>query len=204
MRRVGWLVLLLLAAGQDGFAEELHTEQIRVDVGMTGSTVAISDRNGVGFLAEIKANALDNLALGGRVELALMFGGRVGDEALPFGLAAAALLKAEYLLGRGPVRPFAGLGAGMYSMASYTIVGDAGEGSGLSTTSGRYFGVAPEVGVDLGRVRLAALYNAILGTGVEHRQTTGGVAHRESFSPSYLSLQVSFRFGGEARPATRP
>ena len=192
----GWLAALGLVIGGDASAEAEHYEPIRVDAGMTGSTVGVSDRNGAGFVAEIKVNTHDNIAVGGRVEIAVMFGGRLGGEELPFGLAAAALLKGEYLLGTGPVRPFAGIGAGLYSIGSHTIVSDPNGNGGISTTSGRYFGVAPEVGLDLGRLRLAATYNAILGTSVEYRQTTGGIEHRESFSQSYLSLEASFRFGG--------
>jgi len=40
-------------------------------------------------------------------------------------------------------------------------------------------------------VRLAATCNAILGTGVEYRAG----AQRTTSSPSYLSLELSFRFG---------
>lgn len=198
------VVVVVLLAGGPAFAESEHYEQIRVDAGMTGSSVGVSDRNAVGFVAEIKVNAHDNIAIGGRVEIAVMFGGNVGAEELPFGLAAAALAKGEYLLGTGPVRPFAGIGAGLYSMGTHTIVSDPDGGSGISTTSGRYFGVAPAAGVDVGRVRLAATYNAILGTSVEYRQTSGGVEHRETLSQSYLSLELSFRFGGGKKPVTEP
>jgi hypothetical protein len=201
MRYLGWVVVLGLAFGDRAFAESEHYEQIRVDTGMTGSSVGVSDRNAVGFVAEIKVNAHDNIAIGGRVEIAVMFGGNVGAEELPFGLAAAALVKSEYLVGTGVVRPFAGIGAGLYSMGSHTIVSDPNGDSGISTTSGRYFGVAPEVGLDVGRLRLAVTYNAILGTSVEHRQTSGGIEHRESLSQSYLSFEMSFRFGGGRKPA---
>src|SRR5262245_1003778 len=180
MRHARLLVLFVLGLGGRAFAEAEHYEQIRVDAGMTGSSVGVSDRNAVGFVAEIKVNAHDNIAIGGRVEIAVMFGGDVGGEELPFGMAAAALAKGEYLLGTGTVRPFAGLGAGLYSMGTHTIVDDPNGNSGISTTSGRYFGVAPEVGIDVGRLRLAATYNAVLGTSVEYRQTSGGVEYRES------------------------
>lgn len=201
MRRARWLVLFGLTLGGPASAESEHYEQIRVDAGMTGSSVSVSDRNGVGFVTEIKVNAHDNIAVGGRVEVAMMFGGNVGAEELPFGLAASALAKAEYLLGTGLVRPFAGIGAGLYSMGSHTIVSDPNGGSGISTTSGRYFGVAPEVGLDVGRLRLAVTYNAILGTSVEYRQTSGGIEHREVLSQNYLSFEMSFRFGGGRKPA---
>ena len=196
------MVAALLAVGGDARADAEHYEQLRFDVGLTGSTVGVSDRNASGFVAEIKVNVHDNVAVGGRVEIAVMFGGRVADEELPFGMAACGLVKGEYLLGTGVVRPFAALGAGVYSMGSYTIVEDDAGDSGISSTTGRYVGVAPELGLDLGRVRLAATYNAILGTSVEYRRTSGGVEHRESYSQSYLSLELSFRIGGGRKPAT--
>jgi hypothetical protein len=196
-------VLLVLGFGGDAFAESEHYEPIRVDAGMTGSSVGVSDRNAVGFVAEIKVNVHDNVAVGGRVEIATMFGGELGGEELPFGLAAAALAKAEYLLGTGPVRPFAGLGVGLYSIGSHTIVSDD-TGGGISTTSGRYFGVAPEAGIDVGRLRFAITYNAILGTSVEYRMTTGGIEHRESLSQSYLSLELSIRIGGGRKSSATP
>ena len=180
-------------------ADAQHYEQIRVDVGMTGSSVSISDRNGVGFVTEIKVNVHDNVAIGGRVEFAVMFGGLVDDEELPFGMAACGLVKGEYLLGTGPVRPFVGIGLGVYSIGSHTIIDDAGD-SRIDTTVGRYVGVAPAVGVDLGRLRLAATYNAILGTSVEYRTMSGGLEQRETLSQNYLSLEASLRFGGGRKP----
>ena len=198
------IVLLGVGSGELAFAEAEHYEQIRVDAGMTGSSVGVSDRNAVGFVAEIKVNAHDNIAIGGRVEIAVMFGGDVGGEELPFGMAASALAKGEYLFGTGIVRPFAGLGAGLYSMGTHTIVDDPNGASGISTTTGRYFGVAPEVGIDVGRLRLAATYNAVLGADVEYRMTTGGVEYRESLSQSYLSLELSIRFGGGRKPVAQP
>ena len=201
MRR-GLVLLALLAASGEARAEAEHYEQVRVDAGMTGSAVGVSDRNGVGFVTEIKVNAHDHIAIGGRVEIAVMFGGDVEDEVLPVALAACGLLKAEYLLGTGPVRPFVGLGAGVYSMGSHTFVSEPDGSRGISTTTGRYFGVAPAVGIDLGRLRVAATYNAIIGADVEYRHTSGGIEHRESLSQSYLSLELSFRFGGGRKPTT--
>jgi hypothetical protein len=197
MRATLRLVPVFVAAvTAEAMAEAEHYEHIRADIGISGTTVAVSDRNTSGFVAEIKVNAHDNIAVGGRVEIAVMFGGDVDGEDLPFGLAASALAKAEYLLGTHAVRPFVGLGAGLYSMGSHTIVSDDNGESGITTTTGRYFGVAPQMGVDLGRLRLAATYNAILGTSVEHRRMSGGIEYRESFSPDYMTFELSIRFGG--------
>jgi hypothetical protein len=194
-------VVVSIVGAAPAFAEAEHYEQIRVDGGMTGSTVAVSERNGVGGMAEVKAMVNDNLAIGGRVEIAVMFGGHLGQDNLPIdvAMAACALLKGEVLLGTGPVRPFVGFGAGLYTIGSHSI--DAGPTThGIYTKVGDYFGVAPQVGVDLGRMRLAVTYNAIVGAGIDVHQRMGTADQTTTVSQNYLSLELSFRFGGGPKP----
>lgn len=204
--RALWLgVFVVLIASADAHANAEHYENVRVDAGITGSSVSVSDRKGTGMAVEIKGMAHDNLAIGGRVELAVMFGGVVGEDEAPLDISigASGLLKGEYLLGTGMIRPFVGFGVGGYTISSQTI--DAGpDHDGISTTTGRYFGVAPQIGVDLGRVRLAATYNAILGAYLELRQTTGNVEHTERLSQNYLSLEISFQFAGGRKQRAQP
>ena len=141
--------------------------------------------------------ATDNIAIGGRVEIAVMFGGVVGaDEApLEIAMAASGVLKAEYLFGDGLIRPLAGFGVGGYTIGSQTIAAGPNR-DGISSSTGRYVGVAPQIGIDIGRVRIAATYNAILGAYLEVHQTVGGVEQTARLSQSYLSLELSFRFAG--------
>ena len=149
--------------------------------------------------------ATDNIAIGGRVEILVMFGGHVGQDDLPLdvGLAGCGLLKGEYLLGLGVVRPFVGLGAGVYTIGSHSIQ-DGPNTQGIHTEIGNYFGVAPQAGVDLGRMRLAVTYNAIVGAGLDVREMIDGVEQTRTFSQNYLSLELSFRFGGGSKPPTNP
>lgn len=186
-------------------AEAPSYEQVRVDAGVTGSSVAVRDRAGAGMVVEIKAMVRDDLAVGGRVEVAVMFGGALGDDQLPLDVAMAAcgLAKAELYLADGPVRPFVALGAGGYTIGAQTI--DSGPNTaGIHTQTGRYFGVAPQLGVDLGRVRLAATYNAILGASLEVHHTTGTVDEITRVSQNYLSLELSFQFAGGRKPRAPP
>ena len=197
--RVHWLIIMLVvvAGSTDALAQSEHYEDIRVDGGVIGSSVSVSDRSGAGMAVEIKGMAHDNIAIGGRVEVSMMFGGVVGtDEApLDFAMAASGVLKAEYLLGTAMIRPFVGFGVGGYTIGSQTI--EAGpDRSGISSRTGRYFGVAPQAGIDIGRVRVAATYNAILGAYLELEQSIGGVQQTTKLSQNYLSLEVSFRFAG--------
>lgn len=203
-RAVMLVVVLALVGRGRALADSTRYEQVRVDAGVTGSSVGVSDRSGAGMVVEIKAMVTDHLAVGGRVEIAVMFGGVVGRDELPLQIAMAAsgLVKAELFLGDGPVRPFVGLGAGGYTIGSQTI--DSGPNTtGIRQQTGRYLGVAPQLGIDLGRVRLAATYNAILGASLEVQQTIGNVDQTSRASQNYLSLELSFRFAGAQRAPPR-
>src|SRR5665647_2306094 len=102
------LAVVALLDSANAFAESETYEQIRIDAGITGSTVGVSGRNGAGVVTEIKAMVTVQLAIGGRVEVAVMFGGRVGqdDATMDVAMAACGLVKAEYFLVDGHVRPF--------------------------------------------------------------------------------------------------
>jgi hypothetical protein len=196
--------VVLVAASAPAFADSEHYEDVRVDVGLSGSSVSIAERNGAGMSVEIKGMANDNLSFGGRVEFAVMFGGAVGneqEERLDISMVACGLLKAEYLLGLGVVRGFVGLGVGGYTISSQTVAAGTDHG-GIRSETGRYFGVAPQVGVDIGRVRIAATYNALLGAQLELQQTVGNVERTSELSQNYLSLELSFQFAG-GRKSTR-
>lgn len=186
-------------------ADSSKYEQIRVDGGLTGSWVGVHGRNGSGMVVEIKAMVTDLLAIGGRVEVAVQYGGDVGPDGdrtgLDVSMAACGLAKVEYFLVDGPVRPFVAFGAGGYTIGSQSIM-DSQSGTSIHQQTGRYFGVAPQVGVDLGPVRVAATYNAILGASLEvHHMVGTGTEHVEHVSQNYLSLELSFRFAGGRKPA---
>ena len=193
MRREATLVSVLSLAGS---AHAVADPDIRIDAGMTGSIVGTSGRNGAGMVGEIKAYANDMLSIGGRVEVAMMFGGVFGTDERPLDIAMAAcgLIKAEYYVLPGQFRPFVSLGAGAYTLGSQQI--ESGPSTtGINTQTGNYVGVAPQVGVDLWRVRLAATYNMILGASLEYTET-GPTRETNRLSRNYFSLEMSFRFGG--------
>src|SRR4051812_16208394 len=163
-------VLILVMA----FAGVARADDVRVSFGLTGASVDVSDRNGAGMVTEIKGRVNDRVNVGGRVEVAVMFGGHVGDNdaALDVAMAACGIAKAEVFLTETKIRPFVGFGIGAYTIGSQTA---------LMSRTGRYVGVAPQLGIDFDRLRFAATYNAILG------QPT-------AVSQSYLSLELSFEF----------
>lgn len=153
-------------------ARVARADDVHVSFGMTGASVDVSDRNGAGMVTEIKGLVNDRVAVGGRVEVAVMFGGHVDAGELDVAMAACGIAKAEVFLTDTKIRPFVGFGVGGYTVGSQTA---------LMSRTGRYVGVAPQLGIDFDRLRFAATYNAILG------QPT-------AVSQSYLSLELSFEF----------
>lgn len=202
MKQLGWLVGIaastVIAGTTSAHAQAENYQPLRFDSGLAGSYVSASGRGGFGALLEAKFMAHDNVAVGLRFEGQAMFGGSVGNDGsvqIDLGAVAAMLAKGEYYVGKGSVRPFVGLSLGVYDIASQSI--SAGPNTaGVDQKAGRYFGIAPQVGLDLGRLRLAATFNAMLGADIEVTQMVGNAEQKASFSQNYLTFEMSIRFGG--------
>jgi hypothetical protein len=159
---------------------------------------------GIGAVVEPKWNITDSIAVGLRADGGALFGGNIvprGTTSVAMGLSVATLLKGEYLLGDSGVRPFLGLGAGMYTLVSQGVaVGDGG--AGVNQSAGQFYGVAPQLGIDFGGVRLGLTYNAILGGDVIIEQDVNAGLPAQRLPRNYLQLELSFhtlKFGGSER-----
>ncbi len=207
MRSYIFAGLAVALTASTAFAQAEHYQPIRVDSGLTGTYTASAGRGGFGAVVEPKYLIHDNVAIGLHFEGAVMFGGSIGengDTSMSMGVVAATLAKGEYLLGLGSVRPFVGLGIGMFDIASQSVSTSSMNAS-VDQKAGRFFGIAPQIGIDLGRVRLAATYNYMLGADIVVEQTVNGAMQTASYSQNYLSFDLSFRFGGGMkRPAPPP
>jgi hypothetical protein len=180
-----------------------RADDIIVDAGMLAARSRITERDGVGFAVEIKNLLRDDIAIGGRVELAVMYGGIVGSDNadLDVSMAVGGLVKAEYrpvVFGDAPIRPWVGFGIGGYTTGSQSVGAGPNRDAIVSSTA-RCLGFAPQVGIDLGRFRLAATYNHIIGAYLEVHETIGGVAETQKLSQSWFSLELAFRFAGPSR-----
>ena len=208
MRTFLLAALVTLAGARAAHAESEHFEQIRADGGLGVSKAHLEDRGGISLVAEVKAMVHDDLAIGGRVEIAMIYGGVIGMDELPldFTLAGSGLVKAELFLpgtAHSVVRPFVSLGVGAYTIGSHQVQ-DGPNTSGIATAIGRYVGAAPQIGVDVGRMRLAATYNAILGATLEVHDRVGTADQITRVSQNYLTLELSFRFAGGRKKQPLP
>jgi hypothetical protein len=196
-----------VAAARDASAQAASYQPIRVDAGVSGTYASSISRGGVGAMIEPKFLVHNHVGVGLRLEGAAMWGGSFGDggESVSMDMAAVSAIgaKGEYLFFDGAVRPFGGLGLGVYYIGSQSAAATAG-GAAIDQKAGRYFGLAPQVGVDLGRVRLAATYNVIVGADIEVHQQIGNLEQSASYSQNYFTFELSFRLGGDRRAAPAP
>lgn len=199
-------IALLSLGSSSAFADDMPSEHYfpaRVDVGLIGTYLPTGlGGGGFGGVVEPKFLLTDNIALGFQFQGELSFGGSVGADGTSVGIGAVAatLAKGEYLFTRhGNVRPFAGLALGLYDIASESVSAGSSNAS-VDQKAARTFGIQPEVGVDLGPVRLAVAYNLMLGTEVEVEQMVGNTTTTASYSENYLMFELGFRIGGGFHP----
>lgn len=167
---------------------------------------------GFGAAVEPKFNLLDFVAVGLRAEGAVLLGGDFSRESdslsVDFRGLAAFLAKVDVFFTTTSVRPFAGFGMGVYTIASQSIsTGDPG--TSVDQVAGTFFGIAPQLGVNFGPFRLAATYNVIVGADVTVRQTVtiGDPPRETSTVQHYFSFEIGGTFAGgrrEARPVDTP
>jgi outer membrane protein X len=195
-------VAALLFAGTAS-AQAENYQPVRFNVGLLVPYTPDTGSGGFGGVVEGKYNLTDQIAIGLRLDGAVQFGGSVGRDSasIDVGAVAAMLAKAEYFLTDSTVRPFVGFAAGMYTLGGQSVT--AGEGTaGVTQAAGRAFGMAPQLGVDLGVVRLAATYNVLLDGElvVQEVSTDGSPPPEVSVSRNYFGFELSFRIGGRRRP----
>jgi hypothetical protein len=206
------LVLASLALPSSTLAQAASYQPIRFDITFYGGYApADAAAYGGGLVLEPKYNLLDQLAIGLRLE-----GGAFATQTVKTSAAAgqaevsqsaraitAYLVKADWYLTTSSVRPFVGLGAGLYRIASGS---QSVSGSGASTAvvqraeSFQGFGVAPQVGVNFGGFRLAATYHMITGDDqVVVTQAIGTTPTETKLSKNYFAFEIGGTIGGNRR-----
>lgn len=180
-----------LALAVPALASE-HYQPVRVELVLVGAygpgDVATY---GGGLAVEPKYNVNDQLALGLRIEATGMASENVYASGVSTSLSArgvvAFLAKADVYLTTTSVRPFLGFGAGLYTMGSATS-GTSGVGSGAF----RGFGIAPQVGLNIGHFRIAATYNVVTGG----QQVIVATGTGPTLAKDYFAFEIGGTIGG--------
>lgn len=201
------LALACLLVAPSARAQATSYQSIRVDLTVYGA-YASADANAYGFGASIepKYNLSDNLSLGLRLEAAAFVTqsvnvGQAGSQQVSLSQGARAvtafLVKADWYFTTTTVRPFVGVGLGLYRIASGSQ-SISGSGS-IVQTAGTFqgFGFCPQVGLNLGGFRLAATYHVITGGDqVVTMQAVGATPTEVKLSKSFFAFELGGTFGG--------
>ncbi len=187
MKKVLLLVAILLAGMASANAQSENYKAFKVDL---GTLYAIPGGDGVkagaGFYIEPKYNLTDNIALGLKMEWAVMGAEEQDGMSIDISALGSYQITGDYYFGDKRVRPFVGLGTGIYALGSAEYdVAEALINENTGTVDfGSKFGFAPRAGLLLGHFRLGMEYNIITGLedGMESR--------------NYLSFKVGFEIGG--------
>jgi outer membrane protein with beta-barrel domain len=151
-------------------------------------------KGGVLFVVEPKYAVIPSVSVGLRLETAIMARGRTdasgSNTEVDVKAAGSYLVTGDYYFTSSTVRPFAGAGLGIYSLASAST-----EDNGASVSAGSKFGEMIRAGVELSHFRVGVEYNIVPKTTMEYINSNG-VKTTSSMKNGYIGIKVGFCIGG--------
>nr|WP_321406470.1 hypothetical protein [uncultured Carboxylicivirga sp.] len=184
MKNIFLIIAIAVLGLTQASAQSENYKAFKVDVGALYGLPSDGFTAGIGFYLEPKYNITDNIALGFKMEWAVL--GVDEQDGLSASISALGTYQVtgDYYFTTNKVRPFVGLGTGIYSMGSvdytYDVMSEAGT---LTADYGSKFGFAPRAGLLLGHFRVGLEYNIITGLA-------------DLDSRNYMSLKLGFEIGG--------
>lgn len=175
MKKLILSAIILLAIGTGAFAQSSSYKAFKVDLGVLyGLPMGDAYSGGIGFYLEPKYNISDAIALGLRMEWAILGAGDAYGENVSISALGSYLLTGDYYLSTNSVRPYVGAGLGLYNFGKVSV------GDVTVAEAGSKFGFAPRIGLLLGHFRTGLEYNVV--TGVK--------------DSNYLALKIGVEIGG--------
>lgn len=166
----------------------------KVGVGIGYAVPGAGEGAGGGFLAFLEPayRATDQVTVGLRLEGAFMVRGVQGitndDVEGDASSVASYTLNSQYYFNNNNVRPFVGVGFGLFSLAAAKFNTVSGNDTGLNDVGAETrFGFYPRIGLDAGHFNLVLDYNVVPPTDVP-----GGGEVKNS----YLGIRAGFSIGG--------
>jgi opacity protein-like surface antigen len=157
-------------------------------------------KGGVLFVVEPKYAVISNLAVGLRMEAAIVarFGGydQNGSPAdVNVKASGSYLATADYYFTENySFRPFAGAGAGIFSLASIETNSSSGE-----VSAGSKFGGMVRAGMEISHFRIGVEYNIVPKTTFTGYDNEGNLTSGLTSDNSYIGIKIGICFGGGPR-----
>ncbi len=183
MRKIVLSAVILVSAIASN-AQSTVFKPFKVDLAMGYAIPGGSgSKGGVLFAVEPKYAVNNNIALGLRMEAAVMARSSVSSTNDQFKTDVKAsgsyLLTGDYYFNTNTFRPFAGIGAGLFSIAAGYVESN---GEVVEVAAGNKFGFTPRLGFEVSHFRMAIEYNMAGKTG--------------SLNNNYLGIKLGAFIGG--------
>lgn len=195
MKKITFSILLLLTIVIAANAQQ-EFKPFKVDVS-TGYAIpgGKGAKGGILFVLEPKYAVIPNVSVGLRMELAVMARGasdQNGNVAkVDVKAAGSYLLTGDYYFTQNTVRPFAGIGLGLYSLA-----GASADNTSASAGASSKFGEMVRAGVEISHFRVGLEYNIVPNTKYETIDAGTGNKTVTTSKNGYLGIKVGFTIGG--------
>jgi outer membrane protein W len=178
------LCALILVSAVISNAQSTVFKPFKVDLAL-GYAVPAGSGSKAGFLFAVEPRYAvnDNITLGLRMEAAVMARANVNAAGDRFDADVKAsgsyVLTGDYYFNTNSFRPFAGLGAGVYTIAA--AYGDS-NGEVVEVAASSKLGAMPRIGFEAGHFRMAVEYNMVAKSG--------------SVNNNYLGIKIGAFIGG--------
>jgi len=153
-------------------------------------------KGGLLFAAEPKYSLLPNVAVGARIEGALMINGtnlEAGSEDFKVQTTSSFIATGDFYFINDDFRPFIGGGAGIYSTGGAQV---SNGNDPVSTGSATKFGGMIRGGFEYKHFRFGFEYNLIGNTDLETRNINTVIITKNEVKNSYIGIKFGFTFGG--------
>ena len=195
MKRI--LLLVFVLGAFSAKAQEFKPFKVNVSIGYA-KALGEGLSGGVLFAIEPKYGVSDHFDVGVRIETAGIARGVTlsNNNQTYTGKASAftsALATGTYLIGTGGIRPFIGLGAGIYSVGSsdtFSVTNGQNVPDNVTLTTETKFGGMVRAGIKAGHFVVGVEYNAVPTTAVKLSNTTIDSKN------AYLGIKIGFDIGG--------
>jgi len=184
MKRFSFIIGMLILAGIHLYSQDRVYKPFKVDFGFTGDFPTSSDAGiSGGIYIEPRYAVNDKLTIGLRIEGVYLNYGNVTLDYTSVKVKTTTIspiiLTGDYYFSTEKVRPFVGVGLGMFKRTSRSVEVSVQQGINIGPKTQTKFGFAPRIGLNAGHARIAAIYN-FTGTDVG----------------DFLGIQFGFEFGG--------
>src|SRR5690606_36688168 len=162
MKKLLFAAVMLLMGVAVAQAQAYKPFRFGITLGYANPSGGGDAKGGVLFNLEPSYRVQDNIAVGLRLEVAAMARAVANSTGASGSVSgnASYTVNGQYFFSNNTFRPFAGLGLGIYNLAS--VSGEATSGTASSSIAGgTKFGFYPRVGFELGHFVLGIDYNII-------------------------------------------